>query len=300
MARKRDVIIGVIIAGSFVIAFGFLLLVMIGLSSVDGDFSLTGRGSKVGVIELFGVIDETSGRPVIKYLDRYAKNDAIKAVVIHVNSPGGGAAISQEIFDAVKRVSEVKPVVAAMASVAASGGLYVAAAADRIVANPATITGSIGVIFQFHTAGELLDKLGIGTETIKSGELKDVGTYAREMTRKEGLMLRSVVMDTYEQFVQAVAEGRGMEVKDIYPIADGSIFTGAQAYNLGLVDTLGGLKEAIDLAAELAEIDGEPKVVRPYRRKKVSIFDLLGILSEGVNGLLNESLVGPQLMYIYQ
>lgn len=300
MAKKRDVVIGVIIAGSFVIAFGFLMLVIIGLSSVDGDLGLVGRGSKIGVIELFGVIDEASGRPVIKYLDRYAKNDAIKAVVIHVNSPGGGAAISQEIFDAVKRVSEVKPVVAAMASVAASGGLYVAAAADRIVANPATITGSIGVIFQFHTAGELLDKLGIRTETIKSGELKDVGTYSREMTRKEGLMLRAVVMDTYEQFVQAVAEGRGMEVNDVYPIADGSIFTGAQAYNLGLVDTLGGLKEAIDLAAELAEIDGEPKIVRPYRRKKVSIFDLLGSLGDGVSGLLNERLVGPQLMYILQ
>jgi protease-4 len=300
MAKKRDIIIGVIIAGSFVITFGFLLLVMIGLSSADGDFDLAGLGSKVGVIELFGVIDEASGRPVIKYLDRYADNDAIKAVVIHVNSPGGGAAISQEIFDAVRRVSQEKPIVAAMASVAASGGLYVAAAADRIVANPATITGSIGVIFQFHTAGELLDKIGIATETIKSGELKDVGTYSREMTRKEGLMLRSVVMDTYEQFVGAVAEGRGMEVKDIYPIADGSIFTGMQAYNLGLVDTLGGLKEAIDLAAELAEIDGKPRVVRPYRRKKVSIFDLFGSLTDGINGLFDEALVGPQLMYLYR
>lgn len=300
MAKKRDVVVVVIIAGTFVIAFGFLMLVMIGLGSADGSLGLSGLGSKVGVIELFGVIDEASGRPVIKYLDRYAENDAIKAVVIHVNSPGGGAAISQEIYDAVKRVSEVKPVVASMASVAASGGLYVAAAADRIVANPATITGSIGVIFQFHTAGELLDKLGIGTETIKSGELKDVGSYSREMTRKEGLMLRSVVMDTYEQFVRAVAEGRGMEVKDIYPIADGSIFTGMQAYNLGLVDTLGGLKEAIDLAAELAEIDGKPKVVRPYRRRKVSIFDLMGSLFGGVAGLLNERMVGPELMYIYR
>ncbi|HKK21815.1 MAG TPA: S49 family peptidase, partial [candidate division Zixibacteria bacterium] len=135
---------------------------------------------------------------------------------------------------------------------------------------------------------------------VKSGELKDVGTYSRPMTEEEGLMLRSVVMDTYEQFVQVVADGRGKSPEDIYPLADGSVYTGLQAYNLGLVDTLGGLKEAVDLAANLAGMTGEPKLVRQSDRKKVSIFDLLGNVSNVVNTSIDKSMSGPQLMFLYR
>ncbi len=300
MAKKRDIIVAVIIAVGFLFSVAMIALVFIGIYSTDGDYNIGGFGESVGIIELFDVINESTGRPVIKQLDKWVDNNSIKAVVIHLNTPGGGVSISQEVYDAVLRMSEKKPVVAAMASVSASGGYYIACAADRIIANPGTITGSIGVIFQFQNYGPLLEKIGINTETIKSGELKDVGSYARSMTKKEELMLKSVVMDTYEQFISAVAEGRGMERDEIYPLADGSIFTGYQALNLGLVDTLGGLKEAVDLAAELADIDGEPRIVRPYKRRKGSIFDLMEQVLLNINKQFESKMAGPQLLYIYQ
>ncbi len=300
MARKRDVVIAAIIAVSFLVVFVFVGLMFIGLLSEGGDFDLVGMGGDVGVIDIYGVIDETSGRKWIKQIDKWTESSSIKAIVIHLNSPGGGVAISQEVYDAVLRARESKPVVAAMASIAASGGYYVACGADRVIANPGTLTGSIGVIIQFYTAGELLDKVGVRIETVKSGELKDVLSLAREMTQKEELMLRSVVMDTYEQFVGVVADGRGMDKEEVYPLADGSVFTGLQAYNLGLVDTLGGFEEAVNLAAELAEIDGEPKIVRPYERKDVSIFDLLGGLIGKIDRSVENGLSGPQIMYLYR
>jgi len=300
MAKKRDVIIGVIIAVCFVFAFGFFALIFIGMFTGAGDMGFSGIGGNVGVVEMFGVIDEKSGREVIEQLDDWTDNSSIKAVVLHVNSPGGGVAISQEVYDAILRLRNEKPVVAAMASVAASGGYLIACAADRIVANPGTLTGSIGVIMQYYTYYDLFDKVGLGTATIKSGELKDVGDPTRPMTEQEEMMLRSVVMDSYEQFVEVVANGRQMEKENVYPLADGSIFTGLQALNLGLVDTLGGLKEAVDLAAELAELDGEPRVVRPYRREKVSIFDLMGNLLENLNEKVEKSVEGPRLLYLYQ
>jgi len=300
VTKRRDIVIGVVIAVVFVMALGFVGLFLLELVIGEGEIEFAGYGGNVGLVEMFGVISESSGRPVIEQLDKLADNKSIKAIIVHINSPGGGVAISQEIFNAIKRAREQKPVVADMASVAASGGYYIACAADRIVANPGTITGSIGVILEFHTFQRLMDKLGIGTETVKSGEMKDVGTYSRKMTKKEELMLSSVVMDSYEQFVDAVSTGRGMEKDEIYPLADGSIFTGLQAYNLGLVDTLGGLKEAEDLAANLAGIEGKPKIVRPVRKKRVSIFDLLGQLLNTINHTVKDEFCGPQLLYIYQ
>ena len=300
MAKKRDIIVAVIIGGFFIIAIGLFALIFIGVMSTEGDIGFAGLGDKIGIVEMYGVINEESGRPVIKQIEKWADNNSIKSLVIHINSPGGGVAISQEIYDAVIRASEKKPVVAAMASVAASGGYYIACAADRIIANPGTLTGSIGVIFQFHTAEGLLEKIGVGTETVKSGELKDVGSYSRSMTKKEELMLRSVVMDSYEQFVGIVAKGRGMTLEDVYPMADGSIFTGLQAYNLGLVDTLGGLKEAVDLAADLANMEGEPDVIRPRPEKNIGIFDLLGGIAKTVKNVIKEDQLGAQLLYQYK
>jgi len=300
MARKRDIIIGVIIACSFLIAFGFFSLMMAGLFSAGNGISISGFSGNVGVIELFGVISDASAAPVIKQIDKWASSGSIKAIVLHVNSPGGAVAPSQEIYDAVLRAREQKPVVASMASVAASGGYYVACAADRIIANPGTLTGSIGVILQFHTFEVLLRKIGLETETVKSGELKDVGTYSRDMTEEEELMLRGVVMDTYEQFVEAVAEGRSKTKDEIYPLADGSIFTGLQAYNLGLVDTLGGLHEAVNLAAALAGVEGEPTIVRPIERRKMDIWDVLGGLAEKLDNTVEEQVSGPQLLFLYK
>lgn len=304
MARKRDVVIGVIIAVAFLGAFGMFALIFVGLFTQSDGVSFAGIGGDVGVIEVYGILDETNGREVIRQLDRWGDDGAVKALVLHVNSPGGGVAISQEIYDAINRVRDNGiPVVVSMASVAASGGYYISCAADAIVANPGTLTGSIGVIMQFPTAEGLMDKIGVRYETVKSGDLKEVGTFTRPMTEEEGLMLRSVVMDSYEQFVEVVAEGRGKDREDVYVVADGSIFTGHQAYNLGLVDSLGGLNEAIHLAADMAGLTGEPSVVRPYRREQVGIFDLMGSVSEvaeKVSATVDRSLSGPQLLYLYQ
>ncbi|MDX9858212.1 MAG: signal peptide peptidase SppA [candidate division Zixibacteria bacterium] len=304
MARKRDVVIGVIIAGAFIVAFGMFALIFISLFSETGGVGFAGIGGDVGVIEVFGVLDESMGREVIRQLDKWGEGGSVKALVLHVNSPGGGVAISQEIYDAINRVRDNgKPVVVSMASVAASGGYYISCAADAIVANPGTLTGSIGVIMQFPTAEGLMEKIGLKLETVKSGELKDVGSFDRDMTEEEELMLRSVVMDTYEQFVEVVAEGRGKDREEVYVVADGSIYTGHQAYNLGLVDSLGGLNEAIHLAAEMAGLTGEPSVVRPYRREQVGLLDLLGSFSDvaqRVTATVDRGMLGPQVLYLYQ
>ena len=300
MAKKKDVVVAAVIAASFLVVFVLFGIMFIGLMAEGGDLGLGGLGGNVGVVEMYCVINEETGRTVMRQIEDWLESGSIRAIVIHLDTPGGGVAISQEICDAIKRAREEKPVVASMASVAASGGYYIACAADRVIANPGTVTGSIGVIFQYHTFTELMDKVGVGTETVKSGDLKDVGSYSKPMTKKEELMLRSVVMDSYEQFVAAIAEGRGMDPEEIYPLADGSIFTGAQAYNLGLVDTLGGLKEAVDLAAELAEIEGEPKMVRPYKKKRATIFDLMGSLLKNVNSSMENQLSGPKLLYLYR
>ena len=295
--KKRTVVITVVVAAAFLVFAFFCLIIIIGIMG-DSELEFTGFGPKVAVIELYGEI--VGSKDFVRQIKKWSDDGSVKAIVIHIDSPGGGVAISQEIYDAVIRASEEKPVVAAMASVAASGGYYIACAADRIIANPGTLTGSIGVIFQFHTAEGLLEKIGVGTETVKSGELKDVGSYSRSMTKKEELMLRSVVMDTYEQFVATVAEGRGMTQEDVYPMADGSIFTGLQAFNLGLVDTLGGLKEAVDLAADLANMEGEPDVIRPRPEKRIGIFDLLGGIAKTVKNVIREDQVGAQLLYQYK
>ncbi|MBD3401536.1 signal peptide peptidase SppA [candidate division GN15 bacterium] len=304
MARKRDIIVGVVIAVAFVVAFGMFALIFIGIMSESGDVSIAGLGGDIGVVEVFGTMTEGNGREIIRQLDRWGESGSIKAIVLHVNTPGGGVAISQEIYDAIYRVrDEGKPVVVSMASVCASGGYYISCAADRIMANPGTLTGSIGVIMQFPTAEELFDKIGIQYETIESGEMKDVGSWDKPMTEEEELMLRSVVMDSYEQFVEVVAEGRGKDKEEVYLVADGSLFTGHQALNLGLVDSLGGLNEAIYWAADLAGLEGEPSVVRPYRREQVGLFDLLGSfndLADRVSTAVDDRLTGPQLLYLYK
>jgi protease-4 len=300
VAKKRDVIAGVIIGLFFFVALIFFGIVIVGMFSAGGDIEFAGVGGDIGIVEVFGVLTDGMGREIINDLEHWEKSRSIKAVVIHINSPGGGVAISQEILGAIQRVAEKKPVVASMASVAASGGYYIACGADRIVANPGSLTGSIGVIINYHTFEGLFEKIGMGTETIKSGDMKEAGTYSRPLTEEEDLMFRSVVMDAYEQFVEAVAAGRGMEKEEVYPVADGSVFTGLQAYNLGLVDTLGGLNEAVTIAADLAKVEGKPDLVRPYRRKKVTFWDFLGGFLGSLPVQMPNGATGPELQYIYR
>jgi protease-4 len=230
---------------------------------------------RVAVVELLGPI-ETS-KKIVAQIRRWSKDESVPAILLRVDSPGGGVAASQEIYDEVLRARDKgKIVVVSMGSIAASGGLYVAMAADTIVANPGTLTGSIGVIFQYPTFAGLMDKLGIRYETIKSGPHKDVGNMARNMSPADSVHLQSVIDDTYDQFVGVVAEGRGMEPDEVREFADGRIFTGRQALGLGLIDILGDYQDALDIAAAMAGMEPSPKTVREVERKRPSLLDFLG------------------------
>ncbi len=271
MAKKSDVVIAVVIVASFLVIVFLTLVVFIGLSDEESVL-WTGVGERVAIVDVHGTIQNSSD--VVRQLRKYAKDGSVPAVVVHIDSPGGGAASSQEIYEEINKLREKgKRVVASMGSVGASGGYYVACAADTIMANPATLTGSIGVIFQFPVAEELFKKIGVKFEVVKRGEIKDIGSMDRSMTKRERESLQLVVDDTYEQFVEVVAASRGMETEKVIEIADGSIFTGRQAKELGLVDELGNLHDAIKIAGEMVGIQEYPKTIKE-RKRKISWFDV--------------------------
>lgn len=228
-------------------------------------------GEKIALLKIEGTIVDSEN--TIEYLRKYRKDSSIKAVVLRVNSPGGAVAPSQEIYEEVKKLAAVKPVVVSMGAVGASGAYYISAPATKIYANPGTITGSIGVIMEVPNLKGLLDKLGIKTEVVKSGKNKDIASIFRGIGKEQRKIIQEVINDVHEQFVQAVAEGRKMPLDRVRELADGRIFSGHQARELGLVDELGNLEDAIKAASELAGIKGEPRIVRPA--KKQSLFDIL-------------------------
>ena len=229
-------------------------------------------GEKVAVLEVKGVIADS--QPTIEQLATFRKDSSVKAVVVRIESPGGGVSPSQELYQEIGRTGREKPVVVSMGSIAASGGYYIASAAQKIYANPGSITGSIGVILQFTNIEELLNKIGFRMEIVKSGEFKDVGNPAREMTSEERAYLQTMIDNVHQQFVRDVARGRRMQEEEVREVADGRIFTGEQAKELGLVDELGNLRDAISAAAKLAGIEGEPKIVYPEKEKR-SVVDYL-------------------------
>lgn len=298
MAGKRDAIVAIVIILTFFFVGGFFILLFLGTWGEDDGISISGGGARIAVVDVFGTI--TEAQPIVKQLKKWGKSSSVKGIVIHVDSPGGGVAPSQEIYDAIRKVrdEEEKVVVVSMSSLAASGGYYIACAADRIVANPGTLTGSIGVILQFLTAEKLMQKIGIGFERVKSGDLKDVGALDRAMTDKEREMLTAVIMDTYEQFVEVVAEGRELDKDDVYQLANGAIYTGRQAYGLGLVDTLGTFDDAVQIAAELAGIKGEPQTIQEPKPKK-GLWDLLGVGMNEIKETVQGESGGPRIMYLY-
>lgn len=226
---------------------------------------------KVAVIRVEGIILDS--RKAIEEIKRYSKDPSVKAVVLRVNSPGGGVAPSQEIYDEIVELKEKKKVVVSMGAVAASGGYYISSPADRIVANAGTLTGSIGVIMEIPNLEGLMDKIGVKTQIVKSGEHKDIASAFRSMTTEEKEILQTLLDDVHSQFIRAVSESRGMEYEDIKKIADGRIFTGKKARELGLVDELGNLDYAIELAGKLSGIKGEPHVVS--KKEKFSIWDII-------------------------
>jgi protease-4 len=250
---------------------GFLaLMVLVNIFFPDLDLSTEDR---IALIRVEGVILDS--QTTVGELKKFSENPSVKAIVLRIDSPGGGVVPSQEIHDAVQRVrtKNNKAVIASMGSVAASGGYYIAVATDRIVANPGTLTGSIGVIMEMANVEGLLQKIGVEGVVIKSGKFKDVGSPLRKMSDEERGLLQNVMDDVHKQFIEAVAEGRALELSDVQALADGRIFTGRQAKDAKLVDELGDLEDAIQLAADIVGIEGEPKVVEPRRR--FSIRELL-------------------------
>lgn len=243
-----------------------------------------GFGPRVAVVELEGIIVDTSD--LVRVLQEHRANPLVRAVVIRINSPGGVVAPTQELHTALVRVREAgKPVVASLGAVAASGGYYVAVAADRIYANPGTVTGSIGVIMQMANLENLFKKVGVDWVVVKSGQFKDLGNVARPMTPEERRLLQAVLDDVHAQFVAAIAEGRKLDRVEVVTMADGRIFSGAQAKANRMVDELGGLEDAVNGAASLAGLPSPPRVLFPRRRFSISEFLRSQLVLLGIPGL---------------
>jgi protease-4 len=250
-------------------------------------------GEKVALVRVVGVILDSTD--VIEELKEYSKDSSIKAIVLRIDSPGGGVAPSQEIYEEILKIKEKKKVVASMGSVAASGGYYIAAPADKIVANAGTLTGSIGVIMEIPNVSGLMEKIGVKTQVVKSGKHKDLASAFKTMTPEEKKILQTVLDDVHTQFIEAVAKARGMEFRDIKQLADGRIFTGRMAKEIGLVDELGNLQDAIMLAGKLTGIKGEPEVVT--KEDKFSIFSMLKEQFPG--NFIGNALSNIQLKYLF-
>jgi protease-4 len=299
MAKTRDIVIGVII-GVFFLAFLFLMVVFMFSAAASDGVEFTGFGDKVAVIRIHGAV--YSSRDICRQLDRWAEDSRVQAIVLDINSPGGGVAPSQEIFQKVLDLREEtgKPVIASMASVCASGGYMIACAADRIVANAGSLTGSIGVIVQWAIYDDLLGKVGVQMETVKSGEVKDIGSPYRQPTEEDIDVFQAVVDDAYQQFVEVLVSQRGLSTTEVLQVADGSIFTGRQAKDLGLVDEIGTYEEAINLAGELAGIGENPDVVIESPRRTPTIWDLVGsLVGIDFSGFLeSDRQVYPRLSYL--
>lgn len=252
---------GLVFAACFMAILGLLVLFE------RGNLGL--GGNRVALVEVEGLILDADR--IVRELDEHLEDSSIRAIVVRIQSPGGVVAPTQEIHDAIRRArAQGKPVVASMGAVAASGGYYLAVAADRIVANPGTLTGSIGVLMQLTEVEGLLKKVGVRYEVVKAGRYKDLGNIARPMTPEERAILQSLLDDMYDQFVTAVVQGRHLDRAAVLALADGRAYSGRRAKELGLVDELGGLEAAIRAAGALAGIPGKPRLVRPRHPFRVS------------------------------
>jgi len=263
---------GVVFAIVAVIFLFFTFIAGVGCGLlISGDAALS-SGDKVAVLRVEDVIldDQT-------YLDSITaiKNDSqIKAVVLRIESPGGAVGPSQELYSELKQLGEEKPVVASIGNVGASGGYYIACAAEKIYANPGSITGSIGVVAQFVSYEKLLQWAMVDVEVIKSGEFKDIGSPFREMTDADRQYIQELIDNVYTQFKDAVGESRGLDAAQMDKVAEGKIYTGAQARELGLVDELGTINDAVDYVSESVGITGKPNLVY-YPKKKSQLMELL-------------------------
>lgn len=271
-ARRHPILFSMLV----LCGMGAIVMISLGaflfLGLMDSNFEF---GQQVGVVEIRGLISDS--KPILSQLKEFRDNEDVKAIVLRIDSPGGGVGPSQEIHGEVVKTSRVKKVVASMGAIAASGGYYVASGADHIMANPGSITGSIGVVMEFANLEELFKKIGVSAFVLKSGEYKDVGSPFRQMTAQEKDLLQGFVDNVHQQFVATVAGARQIPEEEIRAIADGRILSGEQAQKLGLLDSLGNLEDAIALAAEFGGIEGEPSVVYGEDDRFSLLEDLLGL-----------------------
>ena len=257
----------------FVLAVFTLVYLTLRAGGEESSFRST-FGSKIGVVDLEGIIADPT--TIVDQIKKFDNDDSIKAIILHVNSPGGGVAASEEIYREVKRVRDEKkkPIVVSIETVGASGAYYVSSAATRIFADKGSIVGSIGVIAEWVNYGDLLHWAKLKAITMKAGEFKDTGSPTRDMTPAEQAYLQSLIDNMHTQFIQAVAEGRKEKVDQIRAIANGKVWTGEQALDLKLIDQVGDFQDTVNYTAKSVGISGEPVLVHPERERK-TLFDLM-------------------------
>ena len=288
--KKHPFLFGFLLVGLVIIVFYGLALLSFSVfsgKSFKSPGSLVG-GSAIGVIEINGIIMDS--KEIVNQIVDFTKDSDIKAILVRIDSPGGAVGPSQEIHRELVRAATSKKVIASLGGTAASGGYYIACAANKIMANEGTLTGSIGVRMDFVNVEGVYKWVGLKTSVIKSGKYKDIGSASREMTPEEHELLQSVIDDVYSQFVDAVAQGRNMKREDVVPFADGRIFTGRQAQKNGFVDEIGNFRDAVKLAATLVNIKGEPELVYPPKKHGMELFRMFfdEALSKAVQGLVEQ------------
>ena len=258
MAKRHPILKGLGLLTGFVLVVFAAAFFYAYLTGGDAKALSLLAGDGVGILQVEGTIDDSRG--ILTELRRFRDAPWIKAIVLRIDSPGGAVAPTQEIFDELQKVRSRKPLIASMGGMATSGGYYIASACEKIVANPGTMTGSIGVIMQLNNVEELMKKVGVKGQNIKSGANKDIGSPFQSLSPEGRAILQSLVDNVHGQFVSAVANGRGMDEAVVQKLADGRVYSGAQAKDLGLVDELGNLEYAVDLAAKRVGLEESPVV----------------------------------------
>ncbi|MBW1768448.1 MAG: signal peptide peptidase SppA [Deltaproteobacteria bacterium] len=288
--KKRPILTALVILGVIALFLGTSMVIIIRIIDPTSSLSFADR---IGVILIDGAILDS--RATTSQLVTFRKDKKIKAIILRINSPGGGVGPTQEIHREIQKTAETKKVIASLGGVAASGGYYIASAANKIVANPGTIIGSIGVLMEFVHLEDLLEKIGIKFEVLKSGEFKDIGSPHRELTKRDREILNSLISDIQSQFVAAVANGRELALDEVSQIADGRVFSGVKAKELDLIDVLGNFQDAVDVAKDMAAIEGEAILVYP-KKSKAQLWELfLEGTTRSVTKVLHS--IKPQLEY---
>ena len=279
--RSRT-LLWVLIGGGafFLFVLAVFTLVYLALHASGGQASFDGFGDRIGVVDLDGVI--LSPQPVVSELKKFGDDSSIKAIILHVNSPGGGVAASEEIYREVKRIrsEKKKKIVVSIETVGASGAFYVSAASDKIYADEGSIVGSIGVIAEWVNYGDLLKWAKLKNVVIKTGEFKDTGNPARDLTPAEQAYMQSLIDNMFGQFIKAVSDGRGLKYDDVKSIANGKVWTGQQAQAMKLIDSVGDFETAVNETAKSVGIRGEPTLVRPDKDRRTLLDLMTGDISQ--------------------